>query len=174
MSDDRMEYPATSTAAATTSSIVTFEVRAGCCLAIARNVLTMRAQRSAALPILSARSAVFGVGGALLHHQGQAEHHRKRIVQFVRHAGQQAAEGRHFLVLVQRLALMLQFLLHLDVVGEVVGMGDDDLLAVKIDQPRGNRAPAWLAVLAPELRFEIVDRTRPSATARHIALGPSG
>ena len=54
-----MEYPATSTAAAMTSSIVTFEVRAGCCLAIARKVLTMRAQRSAALLILSARSAAF-------------------------------------------------------------------------------------------------------------------
>ena len=148
-------------AADMTSSIATLEVRVGCCLAMARNVLTMRAHRSAALLILSARSAVLGSLRALLHHQGQAEDDRQRIVQFVGHARQQAAQRRHLFILVQGLALPLQFPLHLDTVREVVSVRDDDLLALEVDQPRGNRAPAWLAILALELGLELVDQPFP-------------
>ena len=51
-----------------------------------------------------------GVAGKLLlQHRRLAEHHRQRIVQLMRDAGEQRADRGEFLALVQRLALALDF-----------------------------------------------------------------
>ena len=74
---------------------------------MARKVLTIRAQRSAAACTRAARWPGGVVLGQLLEHAGIADDHRERIVQLVRDAGQQRAQCRQLLALVQGLALPL-------------------------------------------------------------------
>ena len=126
----------------------------------------MRAQRSAALLILVARSTVLASLAVSISISDRPSTTDKRVVELVGDPGQQLAQRRQLLVLVQRLALPLQFLLHLHAVGEVVGVRHDHLLAAEVDQPRGDRAPAGAAIAALELGLEFVDEAVLAAAVR--------
>ena len=73
----------------------------------------------------------------LLHHAGIADHDRERVVELVRDAGQEGAQGRQLLALVQGLALALDLGLGGVPLGEVDDRGDEGRLALILDQPRG-------------------------------------
>ena len=80
--------------------------RAGACWrAIARKVLTIRAQRSAAVLILADRIGDLGLELGLGEHRRAPDHDRERIVELVGDARQQRAEGADLVGLMQRLAL---------------------------------------------------------------------
>ena len=92
------------------------------------------------------------VGGVLLEHHRAADHDRERVVQLVRDAGQQGAQGGHLLALVQCLALPRQLGLRLSPAGNVAQVGGEHPALVEPDlgdgqldrqqPPRAGRSPS--------------------------------
>src|SRR3546814_8129030 len=74
------------------------------------------------------------IAGSLLHELGVADHHRERVVQLVRHPGQQRAEGAQLLALIKRVALARHLLLCGALLSQVMGGGDDHLLALRSEE----------------------------------------
>src|SRR3546814_19407334 len=72
--------------------------------------------------------------------------------------GQQRAEGAQLLALIKRVALARHLLLCGALLSQVMGGGDDHLLALVFDQAGGNRHPDRLAVIAAELHLVALDR----------------
>ena len=86
---------------------------------MARKDFTIRAQRSAAVWMRAARAATAGSRGLLLQQHRVGDHDGQRVVQLVSDAGQQRAERRHLLALMQGLALSRQLRLGLMPLGDV-------------------------------------------------------
>ena len=124
---------------------------------MARNVLTIRAQRSAAACTLAARCARGVVLGQLLQHAGVADDDRERVVELVRHAGQQGAERGELLALVQGLPLALDLGLGRALLGEVDDRGDECRLALILDQPRGGRGGECRAIQPAQVLLQAID-----------------
>ena len=87
--------------------------------AMARKVWTIRAQRSAAAPILRARSSNAVPAASSCEHLGLADDRGERVVELVADAGEQRAERGQLLGLVQGLARARQLLLGALAVGDV-------------------------------------------------------
>ena len=117
--------PASSTARTSTG----FGSR-GFCRASARKLLTIRAQRSAAARRRPSECAP-RVADLLLEHHRPAQHDGQRIVQLVRHAGQQRAQRGQLLTLVCGLSLAVRFDL-----GPLAAADIDDETRQRSDSPR--------------------------------------
>ena len=135
----------------------------------------MRAQRSAAAWIFSTRAAIAGSVADLAQHRGIADHHRQRVVELVRDAGEQRPERGQLLALVQRLARARRLGLGGAQRGQVDRGGHDRRLALEQDLPRGQRHRDLAAVGAAQ-RHLVVGHLAPGGElgVEPVALGRVG
>ena len=102
--------------------------------------------------------------GGFLEQRRLRDHDRERVVEFMRHAGQQRAHGGHLLGLMQLLALLVEFLLLGAGVGEVAQMRGEDPASAGVDLVDGQFDRNERAVLAQAL-----DLDAPPDDMRHAA-----
>ena len=95
------------------------------------------------------------VGRHLAQHRGIADDDRERVVELVRHAGEQRPERRQLLALVQRLARARHLRLGGAQRGQVDRARHDRRLALEQDRPRGQRRRHLGAVGAPQHQLEV-------------------
>ena len=91
------------------------------------------------------------------YHQRVADDDRQRIVELVRHAGEQFAERRHLLVLEQHLALVLELFLHRQLLGEVDRRRYRDLLALVVGEPAVGGGGKFLALRVDQVELVFID-----------------
>ena len=98
--------------------------------------MTIREQRSAAARSRLERSPDHGIVHLVLEHDRPAHHDRQRVVQLMRHAGQQRAERSQALTQVRRLALAPDLGLRLLAFGNVAADRLDlDQLSLLVEDP---------------------------------------
>ena len=100
--------------------------------------------RVAQLSQLLALSRILGI---LFEHDRPADHHRERIVELMRDAGQKGSERRHLFALMERLALAGHFRFGLTLHGQIADIGDEktppgmfDFGERELDRDRGIRS----------------------------------
>ena len=123
----------------------------------------MRPQRSAASRMRCASACSVGLAVALLLEQAGAAHHDgQRVVQLVRHAGQQAAHRGELLALAQRLALALDLLRGGAALGQVGHRGGE---VRSRRRPRCATAPSRPGTRCRRRASRVISTRRPSMRA---------
>ena len=118
----------------------------------------MRAHRSAAFSIFSARSAILSSLASSLSSSAWPTSTERRIVELVRDARKQFAQRTQFLALVQEIALAGKLRLGFATFGQVAATRDRNFAAVIVDLPVAHRCPEQGAVGPLELDLDIVQR----------------